>query len=158
MRNKVNKSGLAAWLLFAFVTVAIVPALFTWWADRQADQTVLYLASEVLWLVLPAEFAFLAALILSRQPRHVIGWLVMIPAMALAIDNNVQDFFNGFTTVPPAQTPAIMLAIWFHGWSWLLLMFPIFFIFLLFPTGGQPHHGGAGAPSISWAYVCSSSW
>jgi hypothetical protein len=88
----------------------------------------------VAWALLPAEFALLAALIISKQPGNLIGWLLMLPAIALASDA-FKLYFARFSAAPVALSPVALTALWFSTWTWLLLLFPIFFILLLFPTG-----------------------
>jgi len=143
MRNKTSTA--LAWILFILNTVLALLNLAIILTNREVAQTNSQLANQAVWAVVPVEFAFIAALILARQPRNVIGWLVMIPAIALTTSTYFQDLFSGFVTAPPEPTLLIRLAYWYTGWHWLLVFFPIFFILLLFPTG-QP-------PSARWRWV-----
>ena len=78
-------------------------------------------------------FALLAAIILSRQPNNLIGWLVMMPAVLGLFP--AEAYIRSFTSAPANPPLLLLLAFWFYNWSWLLLIFPIFFIPVLFPTG-----------------------
>jgi len=100
---------------------------------------------NVVFGFIPVVFAVLGALILSRQPRNVIGWLLMIPAIAFALP--AEGYVNSFTSAPPVPPVTLFLALWLNDWDWLLLMFPIFFILLLFPTGQPP------SPRWRWLIV-----
>jgi hypothetical protein len=44
-------------------------------------------------------FAVLAALIISNQPRNVIGWLLMIPALGAAIVDPINLWVRSFETL-----------------------------------------------------------
>jgi hypothetical protein len=85
--------------------------------------------------LVPLMSAVLAALILVRHPRHAIGWVLMVQGVGMALAGPVTDYMNGLAS-PPAHPSALFLVLlWFSGWSWVLLIFPLFLIPLLFPTG-----------------------
>jgi len=78
-------------------------------------------------------FAILGALIISHQPQNRIGWLLLIPILARLIP------VEALTASPP-QTLTIgwWLLLWFSGWAWMPLIFPILLLPLHFPTGRPP--------------------
>jgi hypothetical protein len=50
----------------------------------------------------------------------------------------IQTYYESLA-VPPAQPSALfLLGLWFTNWSWLLLIFPLLFVILYFPTGRLP--------------------
>lgn len=93
------------------------------------------LSGDLLWGLLPIEYAFMAAMILARQPRNSIGWLLMLPAVAMANDASFQTYFNSFVSAPLHPSLSFIIGSWIYSASWLLLIFPIFFIMQFFPTG-----------------------
>ena len=78
-------------------------------------------------------FAILAALILSHQPENVIGWLVMMPSLIGVVP--AASYIRSFASAPLEPPVLLLLALWYYNWSWLLFIFPIFFIPVLFPNG-----------------------
>lgn len=136
MSMKLKRTSIFAWILFGmFAIMALFGMIYLFLANRNANLDIFTLTGVLLWGLLPVEFAFLAALILSYQPRNVIGWLLMLPAIALANDRTFETYFSGFASAPADPSLIFQLTLWFYGWSWLLLIFPVFFILLLFPTG-----------------------
>ena len=122
-----------AWIIFGIVTIFTLFNLFRDLASREAALKFFELITIVMDYANLAVFVFLAALILSRQPHNVIGWLLIIPSFLsiLPVDSYIRSF-----TSPPAQPPVLLiLALWYYNMSWLLVIFPIFFILMLFPTG-----------------------
>lgn len=90
------------------------------------------------WALLPVPFALVAALIASRQPRNPIGWLLFMPALVTVLDL----LFLLFVSVPgadpgspPAGSAAVLFLIWAANYSWMGLIFPVFHLLLVFPTG-----------------------
>ncbi len=90
--------------------------------------------SDVSWGMLPSVFAIVAALIVSRQPRNLIGWLMLGPTILAILSGLVDSYLGQFQSAPTPTFP-ILLMTWFQNWSWLTIIFPLFFILLLFPTG-----------------------
>ena len=78
------------------------------------------------------------ALIISRQPRNLIGWLLLGPAAFSYVVNPFLPDVQSWTAAPSQATLSVYLTLWFKGWDWLLLIFPVFLIMLLFPTGRPP--------------------
>ncbi len=133
-----RKISILAWILFSLIaSMALFGVFYSLWVNRSASQDLLVLAADIFWGLLPIEFAFMATLILSRQPRNAIGWLLMLTAIAQANDRFLVSYYTRLASLPFNPSPAFLLGLWFSGWSWLLLIFPVFFIMLLFPTG-QP--------------------
>ncbi len=100
----------------------------------------------VAWATFPMVFAVVAALIISRQPQNLIGWLLMTPAFFFVIITPVNAYLGRFATAPQPAV-ATLLIVWFQNWSWLLLIFPLLLILLLFPTGNPP------SPRWRWALM-----
>ena len=79
-------------------------------------------------------FAITGALVISRQPRNVVGWLLMIEGSAAFIWP-LDIYFNNLAQPPANPSLLFMVGLWFWGWLWLWLIFPILFLLLFFPTG-----------------------
>jgi hypothetical protein len=102
-------------------------------ANRAEDGSVYELLDAILWSLSPLAFVGPGALILTRQPRNIIAWLLVVPGLLMSTP---LDLYLRNLTSPP-ETPSIffLFMIWLNGWGWVLLIFPLLFIPLLFPTG-----------------------
>ena len=79
-------------------------------------------------------FILCGALIVSRQPRNIVGWLLMIPGLAVPASTLATNWLGAMQ--PPSQvSPALWLLLWALSWSWILLIFPILHLLLTFPDG-----------------------
>jgi hypothetical protein len=111
------------------------------------------LVDLVMWsLVGPLVFAIVALLILSRQPRNTIGWLLLAPVSLMLVGGPLEDYL--LAQAPSASTPTgpFLLLAWANSWSWLLLIFPLLFIPLLFPNGRPP------TPRWRWVSLAAIMW
>ncbi len=133
-----SKASLLAWTLFAIITVIALFSMAADLANRPADDNLFKVIGVLLYDLLAVEFALLAALIVARQPHNVIGWLMMGPAAMLVMDFLATSYLEQFPTAPAAPTLPLLLAVYFSNVGWLLLIFPLFFIMLLFPDGLLP--------------------
>jgi hypothetical protein len=131
-----KKIAILAWILAGLITARIIVSTIPLLEYPTSTQSIDALVNGLIWIVVLPIFAIVAALIVSRQPGNVIGWLFFMPAMTRLLD--VEPYIRSFTT-PPAQPPLqLLLSLWYYSFSWLLLVFPLFFIPLVFPTGRPP--------------------
>jgi hypothetical protein len=131
-----NRSALFAWIAFSIVNgLVIATFVFSIIGGSDGDSPLKLLRDNV-WQLVPLTFALVGALIVSRQPRNAIGLLLLLPAFMQVIP--VDSYLAQFPDVPPSNQTLALLASWFQNWSWLLLIVPILFILLLFPTGRPP--------------------
>ena len=131
-----KKTAWLAWALFGIIAILAILQLGMNLVKRNANVTGFELAQAVSWVAVPVVFSMVGALILSRQPRNPIGWLLMCPAIVMVIP--VESYLNQFPTAPARPGFLLLLVLWFGQWSWTLLIFPILFIPVLFPTGSPP--------------------
>jgi hypothetical protein len=103
-------------------------------------------------LAMPVIFATVAALIVSRQPRNMIGWLLMGPVAMVLLVGPIQNAIERLAPSDPAPTLPLLLMVWMSSWSWLLLIFPLLYIPLLFPNGRPP------TPRWRWVSVAAMLW
>jgi hypothetical protein len=135
MKNKRN--AILAWIFFSVILTTNLVAIAYYLGGPIGERVPL---SQILFPLVPVLFALVGALITSRQPRNVIGLVMMLPGLSFAFLLDViapytSSFTNGLFT-PPANSSILFLVIlWFSNWNWLLLVLPIMFIMLLFPTG-----------------------
>jgi MFS family permease len=134
---KKKRSRVIAWGL-AGVAIASSVVIFALWVSGLGEPPTLFDWVEALgWgLALPMVFSVLAALIIARQPRNRVGWLMMV--VALALNNPVDPIVGRFQDPPETVTLGLWLLFWLSGWSWIPVIFPIFLIPLYFPTGDLP--------------------
>jgi hypothetical protein len=90
---------------------------------------------ELAYVIALLAFVVSGAVIVSRQPRNIIGWLLILPGLSAALGEVVTNWVLGLDPAPVTADPAIWLGAWFISWSWVLLIFPIFHLLLVFPDG-----------------------
>lgn len=130
-----KQKAILAWILFGLIVFSAVGQLIFNLASHPAAATLSDILSSVIWSLGPIVFAGVGALIISRKPRNVIGLLLILPALVFAIP--AQVYIDQFSTAPADPTLPLFGALWFGAWGWLLLIMPVLFILVLFPTG-QP--------------------
>jgi MFS family permease len=128
-----KRTTLIAWFVFALIVlISVGAALLDAAATRQGSVPPPWIA----YLVGPV-FALVGALILARQPGNRVGWLLMLPGASafVLVDAYFGPLNEGLVPLPPTLIPGLWLALWYSGWNWTLLIFPLMWLMLLFPTG-----------------------
>jgi hypothetical protein len=89
-----------------------------------------------------AEFALMlvwsmfGALLVSRQPRHPVGWVWLVIPLIVALDNLSWGYAYYGTFTRPGSLPGVNLAIIWNYWTGRSVgLIPLTVLFLVFPTG-----------------------
>jgi len=125
-----SKAAWLAWALCALgVALALAELIYSIRAPGTAD-----VGESLFGTLISIVFGLVGALIVSRQPRQIIGWLVLIVGSSFAVGSLVSQWAQ---TLPAAVelTPVTLLVLSIGAWSWWLLLAPLLLISLLFPTG-----------------------
>jgi hypothetical protein len=120
------------WLV-AIAGVALIGVLIASYAQQPAGATPFQAVAAVSLVGSLLAFIVSGALIVSRQPRNIVGWLLMIPGLALPASTLATNWLGSMP--PPRVTAPMWLVLWALSWSWILLIFPIFHMLLTFPDG-----------------------
>jgi hypothetical protein len=131
MRGKI-----AAWLAWAWFGVFVTAVL--WGMARSnnyATDDIWTTLEIVLWSLFVIVFSFVGALIVSRQPRNTVGWLLMIPPLGFALNGLLGNYLSGLETIPAEPSTLFLVAAWLNNVLFLPLIFSALFILQLFPTG-----------------------
>jgi hypothetical protein len=123
-----------AWTLCGLVVMAALITAMIDLRSRPADDNMLNLILSLTYSITLPAFAVIGALIISRQPRNWVGWLLMIEA-ALVFIFPLDTYFSGMLEAPAHPSLWTLVGLWFYSWAWLWFIFPLLFIPLFFPTG-----------------------
>ena len=132
---KEKNYAIFAWIFFLLITASVIAGMIYYNSVLPpGEKPTLF---EFVFPLVPVVFAFVGALIISRQPRNVIGLLMLLPGISLTFlsDAYLQPFINGQLPPPESASPLFLLILWHSNWNWLILVFPVMFIMVLFPTG-----------------------
>ncbi len=134
-RAGTGRTFATVWVVAALAVVAIVYA--TWLQAHYGviGDTTLAVLVNLIASVSAAGFVVAGALIVSRQPDNVIGWLLIIPGIAFPITESATTWLVALDPAPTSVDPWLWLALWFTSWSWVLFLFPVLHLLLTFPDG-----------------------
>lgn len=127
--------GVVAWSL-----VALVAAATTWRfvldLGRLAGGTDTVLVVDAsLWGVLGVLFGCVGALIVSRRAANRIGWLLLVPALAVGAATLTEAHLASFVDAPATMGPALFASLYLDVTGWVLVIFPVLLLAQLYPTG-----------------------
>jgi two-component system NarL family sensor kinase len=131
-------------LIWLFVVVALSLTLITmllslYYAVSTGDTRRL-LSHQAMLPFTTVVFTILGALVVSRRPKNLIGWLFLI----VGLFEGLSSFASGYTLFGSAlwnrdPFPAADFAAWLNLWIWMPALFlPTTLILLLFPDGKLP--------------------
>jgi hypothetical protein len=88
--------------------------------------------------VMTLPFATVGVVILSRHPRHAIGWVFLGFGAFAAIQALLFEYMIYGLTLFPGQLPGALTVAWILNSYWLLLLVLMALLVLLFPDGRLP--------------------
>ncbi|HEX6867714.1 MAG TPA: hypothetical protein VF119_02855, partial [Candidatus Limnocylindrales bacterium] len=124
-----------AWLLAGVGMAAVVLVIVSRIASHGSGATVDDAVGAVPLFGSVVAFLLSGAIIASRQPDNVIGWVLMTPGLSIPIAQLGLDWLARLDPPPTSVDPLMWVLIWFCSWAWITLIFPIFHLLLTFPDG-----------------------
>jgi hypothetical protein len=121
------------WVVAAVGTI-LVGVLVASYAREAADATLVQAVAALSMAGSLLAFIWCGALIASRQPRNIVGWLLMVAGLVLPVSTLATNWL-GSMEPPQEVTPVLWVVLWALSWSWILLIFPILHLLLTFPDG-----------------------
>ena len=139
-----GRTRVIVWGLAILAAVGATVRIVGWITGPAGDDPLFDAVQALGWGgALPVTFSVLGALIISRQPRNRVGWMVMVIGVALVLPTRE---LLAATPAPDAPIgPALWLLLWLDNVGWTLVIFPLILLPLFFPTGA--------APSPRWSLV-----
>jgi hypothetical protein len=121
----------------AWLTCALVAAVAVWQSAVQAGAGLhpVKLAGQWLWNVDSVVFAIVGALIIARQPRNTIGWLLLVFPIGLTVTAPLDSYYGPLLHQAQRVSGGLWWYAWFNTWAWWVIVGPVFLIAQLFPTG-----------------------
>jgi len=135
LSGRARRRVLAAWLAWTLLALTVALALAGPVVIVRQAGSVGTLGASVVNGLAAIMFCLVGALIVSRQPRNTIGWLLLVVGVSFSFSTTVLDNWTQALPATAALTPPTFLLLWVSSWSWWLLVGPLLLIPLLFPTG-----------------------
>jgi hypothetical protein len=116
------------------------------------------------WLentVVAASFSTVGAVIISRHPNNVIGWLLCAGGLAIGLNHFSTEYAIYSLVAQPGSLPGATVFTWLAYWVYVPALGSAIFLFLLFPTGRLPSRrwrwfAGLSAVATLVGAVCAS--
>jgi hypothetical protein len=115
-----------AWLMFALSVVLSIAAVFLSLVPTRQPLELEAFAYGLAIMAFPAA----GALIVSRRPGNVIGWLLILGGLGGALNVFLSAYVSTFAVLPARQWLA-----WVAQWIWAGFLAPTVLILQLFPDG-----------------------
>ena len=98
-----KKTAILAWLLCGIVGVGGI-LNFVFKPVGIERNSSISTVIDLFWSIMPFVFTVVAALIVSKQPRNAIGWLLMTPAVVIVLARPIENHLESFGVLPPEPT------------------------------------------------------
>jgi hypothetical protein len=132
-----NRTQALAWALAGFTVLLAVSALVLVGlnAGHLATSRMYF---DAFFAVAVLIYASAGRLITRRVPRNAIGWLLTAIGVSLAATSLTEQYALYGLATAPGSLPAVRLAGWLSGVTFLASFAPMPFLVLLFPNGRLP--------------------
>ena len=133
-RSDWPQTTIAAWTLWAVSLALVALSLATARSGGPEDP-----GSAIVEGLAVVSLVTTGAFLVSRLPRHRIGWLLLLGGMVLAASGAASGLADYGLTVHPGAVPGAIWLAWVSQWTWapeiacLFVLLPLFY-----PSGGVP--------------------
>lgn len=91
---------------------------------------------EFLWPLALIAFTAAGAFIVRHHPRNAVGWLLLVPGVAI-LDVVASVVVDAVPAAPPTGPvgAGLLVALWLSNFAWVFVFLPTIIVLALFPTG-----------------------
>ncbi len=129
--------GVLAWMLWALAMLALVAAIWLHNLLVQAGRPGL-MTLEPLLVVAAVSAATVGAVVATRRPAHLVGWLLLAFGLFLGASGVAAGYGPYGLLVRPGALPAASLVAWYYPAFATAALACMGFVMLLTPTGSLP--------------------
>ena len=136
----------SAWLAWSLVALSV--ALFGGgislsWTVRSTVPALPYGSraepgAAIITLATVLTFSVVGAIIASRHPRNIIGWLYCSMGLGVGLSTLAAGYAEYWLASGSGIRSLAETAAWFSSWFWIILVLPTVLLLLLFPDGRLP--------------------
>jgi hypothetical protein len=130
-------AGRLGWLLFAAAVLLFVPAVVLNLRRPQYDD-LLYTTGVLVLELAVLLFGWFGALIVSRQPRHPIGWILCAFGLVAGMASFTSEYAIYGLRSDPGAVPGGAALAWVSAWMFPFYLALLAALLVLFPTGRLP--------------------
>lgn len=145
----------SVWLLVAGIALTMAWRSAGHARALAAGGDVLTLVDGLVWGVVLVLSGSLGALIVSRRSANVIGWLLVVPALAGGASALAGTYLEGLRGPPAPGDLVVFAAVWFDLVGWIGIVFPVLLLVQLFPTGRMLGGAWRSVPIATVALIVS---
>lgn len=128
----VTRRPIWPWIVFGAIVFIVV---FSWFYIIARAETVDSGAGEVAFTGVALLFSGAGVLISTRRGDNRVGWLLLFIGGAAALDSAVGLVVGGIEAAPSVMTPWLFVLLLANGLLWIAILFPLFLLLCVFPTG-----------------------
>lgn len=137
-RNRVRITSLIVWILATLVTVTCLVTPFLS-GPHSIGSTASDITANLIFLAVAPVYAITAAVVVSRVPRHPVGWLMLTVGVGVAVgvglEAVVPTSLLDLSAPPQNPGPWFLIFVMFVNVAWAFFVLPIVHLLLTFPTG-----------------------
>jgi MFS family permease len=137
-RDTLAKEQVAAWVAWGICALYWV-AISTGYALRLSHDVGFHVLDELGWRIGYGGCATVGAIIASRRPRNVLGWILCAVGLTIAVAGFAQDYAAYALLHRHDWLAGGLVLGWLGSWPWYIAFGLLFtFLLLLFPDGRLP--------------------
>ncbi len=122
-------------LAIAIVVIAVLPIARSANDFSSPEPITDQIWDEAILTLLGLVFLAIASIILFKTRNNLVGWALLGPVVANAIDGAGRLIYGPLAELPYSLSIGQAIYVWFNGASWWLVTGPIFLISLVYPDG-----------------------
>jgi hypothetical protein len=127
-----------AWLLWALTVLLVVLTIVFGFLYPLPESRTEGAAGALISVLVIGSFSTVGAMIASRRPENPLGWIFGAMGLAFVLAVFLGNYAEYALVISPGSLPGATTAAWTGTWIWPVVLSPVGFLLLLFPSGYPP--------------------